>query len=132
MPGYSETQGSLLMMITFLFIISAFVSTVFFYVITIQKTNQFGMLKAMGAGTGFIAKGMIIQVVLITMISFGLSLLGVTGMIQLLPEEMPLEISLSLILWTGALFLILNIIGSLLSVYRVSKVDALEAIGRVE
>ncbi|MGM0834765.1 MAG: ABC transporter permease [Bacillota bacterium] len=132
MPGYSETQGSLLMMITFLFIISAFVSTVFFYVITIQKTNQFGMLKAMGAGTGFIAKGMIIQVVLITLISFGLSLLGVTGMIQLLPAEMPLEISLSLILWTGALFLILNIVGSLLSVYRASKVDALEAIGRVE
>ncbi|SDJ85592.1 ABC transporter permease [Sediminibacillus albus] len=132
MPGYSETQGSLLMMITFLFIISAFVSTVFFYVITIQKTNQFGILKAIGADTKFIAKGMIIQVVLITALSLGLSLLGITGMTKVIPAEMPFEISISLIAFTGALFLALNLTGSLLSVYRAAKVDALEAIGRVE
>lgn len=131
-PGYSETQGSLLMMITFLFIISAFISTVFFYVITIQKSNQFGVLKAIGANTRFIAKGIIIQVILITLISFGFSLIGISGMTQLLPAEMPFEISISLIVWTGLLFLFLNIVGSLLSVYKISKVDALEAIGRVD
>ncbi|WP_223701685.1 ABC transporter permease [Sutcliffiella deserti] len=131
-PGYSETQGSLLMMITFLFIISAFISTVFFYVITIQKSNQFGVLKAIGANTRFIAKGIIMQVVLITFISFGFSLISISGMTQLLPAEMPFELSISLILLTGLLFLILNIVGSLLSVYRIAKVDALEAIGRVD
>ena len=55
-PGYSEEQGSLTMMITFLYIIAAFVLTVFFYVITIQKVDQFGMLKAIGAKTSYLAK----------------------------------------------------------------------------
>lgn len=131
-PGYSETQGSLLMMITFLFIISAFNSTVFFYVITIQKTNQFGILKAIGAKTIYIAKSIIIQVVTITIISLAFSILCIAGMAQMLPPEMPFDLSVSLITFTGALFLSLNLIGSLFSVYKVSKVDALEAIGRVE
>ncbi len=131
-PGYKETQGSLTMIVVFLFIISAFVSTVFFYVITLQKTNQFGILKAIGAKTSYIAKGIIIQVTLITMIGVVFSSLLVYGMTQVIPEGVPFRTSPTLVLGTAALFLILNLLGSLLSVYKVAKVDALEAIGRVE
>ncbi len=132
MPGYSETQGSLMMMVTFLFIISAFVSTVFFYVITIQKRNQFGVLKAIGASTAFIAKGLVLQVVFLTISGLVLSLLGVSGMTKLLPEEMPFEISWHMIGFTGIVFLALNVSGSLVSVHQVAKTDPLEAIGRAD
>jgi putative ABC transport system permease protein len=132
MPGYSETQGSLMMMISFLFFISAFVSTVFFYVITIQKTNQFGILKAVGANTRFIAKSIIFQVILITAGGYLFSLLAIAGISQVLPPDMPFELSAELILRTGAIFMALNLAGSLISVYKVSKADALEAMGRVE
>ncbi|GAE06199.1 heme efflux system permease HrtB [Paenibacillus sp. JCM 10914] len=66
-PGFKEEQGSLTMMIVFLFIIAAFVLAVFFYVITIQKVNQFGVLKAIGAGTGYLVRSMIVQVLLLTL-----------------------------------------------------------------
>ena len=132
MPGYTETQASLMMMVVFLFIISAFVSTVFFYVITIQKLNQFGILKAIGANTKYIAKSIMIQVVLITIIGILFSTLSIYGMTRVMPEEMPFKTSSSLILNTAFLFLGLNMVGSLLSIYKVAKLDALEAIGRVE
>ncbi|SDZ38149.1 putative ABC transport system permease protein [Evansella caseinilytica] len=131
-PGYTETQGSLMMMVVFLFIISAFVSTVFFFIITIQKLNQFGILKAVGADTKYIAKSIFIQVILLTTIGLSLSGLAIYGITQLLPGEMPFKISPTLMLGTAGLFLVLNLLGSLLSVYKVAKIDALEAIGRVE
>ncbi|WP_186725776.1 hypothetical protein [Rummeliibacillus sp. SL167] len=56
MPGYKEMQGSFTMMKVFLFIIAAFVSSVFFYILTIQKSHQFGVLKAIGAKSWYIAK----------------------------------------------------------------------------
>ncbi|WP_430786610.1 ABC transporter permease [Virgibacillus flavescens] len=132
MPGYKETQGSLMMIVVFLFIISAFVSTVFFYVITIQKINQFGVLKAIGATTRYIAKSIIIQVFLLTVIGLVFSSLAIYGMTQIIPEEMPFRTSPELIAGTAVLFLILNLAGSLLSVLKVAKTDSLEAIGRVE
>lgn len=132
MPGYTETQGSFMVMTVFMFIISGFVSTVFFYVITLQKTSQFGVLKAVGANTKYITKSIMIQVVLLTVISLAFSVLGITGMVQVLPEGMPFKTSTTLILSTGALFLALNLMGSLLSVFKVTKINALEAIGKVE
>ena len=132
LPGYKETQGSLLMIVVFLFIISAFVSTVFFYVITLQKVNQFGILKAIGAKTSYIARSIVIQVSLITMIGVIFSSLLVYGMSQVIPEGMPFRTSPTLVVGTAALFLVLNLVGSLLSVNKVAKIDALEAIGRVE
>ncbi|QOR65081.1 FtsX-like permease family protein [Cytobacillus suaedae] len=131
-PGYKETQGSLNMIVVFLFIISAFVSTVFFYVITIHKLSQLGVLKAIGATTGYIAKSIILQVILLTVTGLTFSSLLVYGMTQVIPDEMPFRLTPTLMLGTAALFLLLNLIGALLSVHQVAKTDALEAIGRAE
>lgn len=131
-PGFSETQGSFMMMKSFLFIISVFVSSVFFYVITLQKTHQFGILKAIGAQTWYIAKSILLQVAFITLLGLMLSSLAFYGIVQLMPEEMPVQLSWQLIVGTGGLFLILNMFGAMLSIWKVAKIDALEAIGRME
>jgi putative ABC transport system permease protein len=131
-PGYTETQGSLKMIVVFLFIISAFVSTVFFYVITIHKLNQLGVLKAIGATTGYIAKSIMMQVSLLTVIGLVFSGGLVYGMTQVIPEDMPFRLTIELLAGTAGLFLLLNLLGALLSVRQVAKTDALEAIGRVE
>lgn len=132
MPGYKETQGSFTMMKVFLFIIAAFVSSVFFYILTIQKSHQFGVLKAIGAKSWYIAKGILIQVAILTVLGWGIGTLGIYGIKSILPNTMPFVLPFKLILATGVVFLSLNIIGSMLSVFKVIKADALEAIGRVE
>ncbi|MGG3989094.1 ABC transporter permease [Bacillus smithii] len=131
-PGYSEEQGSLIMMIAFLFVIAAFVLAVFFYVITIQKINQFGVLKAIGAKTGYLARNIVSQVLLITIISLLISIALTYGVAFILPTSMPFDLTPQLILGSSGLFLVVSVIGSLLSLYRVAKIDAIEAIGRAE
>ncbi|MBC1505037.1 ABC transporter permease [Listeria booriae] len=129
-PGYSEEQGSLLMMIAFLFVIAAFVLAAFFYVITIQKINQFGVLKAVGARTAYLGRSIVSQVVFLSIVSLIIGNALTFGLAAMLPASMPFSISPLLAIGCSALFLAVAVIGSLLSLYRVAKVDALEAIGR--
>ncbi|MBC1726095.1 ABC transporter permease [Listeria seeligeri] len=129
-PGYSEEQGSLLMMIAFLFVIAAFVLAAFFYVITIQKINQFGILKAVGARTAYLGRSIISQVVFLSVVSLLIGNGLTFGLAAVLPASMPFTLSPLLAIGCSVLFLVVAVAGSLLSLYRVAKVDALEAIGR--
>ena len=129
-PGYKEESGSLLMMIAFLFVIAAFVLAVFFYVITIQKMNQFGVLKAIGAKNSYLVRNVMSQILIITIVSLALSILLTYGVAAILPASMPFDLSPSLVALCSILFIVVSILGSLLSVYRVAKIDAIEAIGR--
>ena len=56
LPGYKAQNLTLNFMIVFLFIISATVIGVFLYVITLQKTHLFGVLKAQGFTNCYLAK----------------------------------------------------------------------------
>ncbi|WP_150273816.1 ABC transporter permease [Paenibacillus tepidiphilus] len=129
-PGYSAEQSSLQMMIAFLFVISAVVLAVFFYVITIQKTSQFGILKAMGTRTSYLAWSVLCQVLLLSVISVAVSLLLTFGMNMGLPDAMPFQLETPTMVWTGLLFIGVSLLGALISIVRVAKVDALTAIGR--
>lgn len=129
-PGYKEEQGSLLMMIAFLFVISAFVLAVFFYVITIQKTSQFGILKAIGTRNAYLAGSVSLQVLLLSVASLVISVLLVRLFESILPASMPFQLGLSTLALTCILFVIMSMAGSLFSVWKVTKIDALDAIGR--
>ncbi|MGE7765159.1 ABC transporter permease [Peribacillus sp. NPDC096540] len=130
-PGFKEEQGTLTMMIAFLFVIAAFVLAVFFYVITLQKTNQFGVLKALGANTSYLAKSIVGQVMLLAVACIAISVALTYGVTLIMPEGMPFELSTSLVIKYSVLLLFVSVLGSLLSLYRVAKIDAIEAIGRV-
>ncbi len=54
LPGYKPQNLTMNFMITFLFVISSTVIGVFLYVITLQKKNLFGVLKAQGFTNGFL------------------------------------------------------------------------------
>ncbi|QUL57805.1 ABC transporter permease [Paenibacillus tritici] len=129
-PGYAAEQNSLLMMIVFLFVIAAVVLAVFFYVITIQKTSQFGILKAMGTKMSYLAWSVVGQVMLLSVASLALGILLTLGMNMGLPDTMPFELDGQTMAMTSLLFIGMSLLGSLISVARVAKVDALEAIGR--
>lgn len=132
MPGYTAENGTIMMMLVFLLVISAFVIAVFFYVLTMQKTHQFGVMKAIGSSSSFIAKAIVSQVFTLSFISIiaGIGLTYVTAAI--LPEGMPFALEPSLVVIYGIILLVISILSSLLSVRKITKIDPLTAIGRVE
>ncbi|MBU8787782.1 MULTISPECIES: ABC transporter permease [Bacillus] len=131
-PGYKAEQSSLLMMLVFLIIIAVFVLGAFFFIMTIQKINEFGVLKAIGAKNTFLIGSTLLQVVILSVFSIG-GAIGFTGVLKvLMPEEIPFVFDVSLILVFSVILLIVSILGALLSAVNIVKADPLQAIGRTE
>ncbi|MNO83094.1 FtsX-like permease family protein [compost metagenome] len=132
MPGYKEENGTIMMMLAFLLAISVFVLAVFFYVLTLQKSNQFGILKAIGASNGFLGKAIVSQVFLLSLISIVVGILLTYGTAIILPEGMPFALDVQLVVVYAILLLVISVLSSLVSVRKITKIDPLQAIGRVE
>ncbi|WP_119325618.1 FtsX-like permease family protein [Companilactobacillus musae] len=128
-PGYSAEQGSLYLMIGFLYIISLFVLAVFFYIINLQKLSDFGTLKALGTSTAYLVKHVLSEMSLLSISSIVISSV-ITYLIKLkMPATMPFDLSPTIILGTGILFLAITLISAILSLIKVIKVDPITAIG---
>ncbi|MFD1706222.1 ABC transporter permease [Siminovitchia sediminis] len=131
-PGYTAENGTIMMMLGFLLAISAFVITVFFYVITLQKSNQFGIMKAIGASNAFLGRAVVSQVFMLAVISIGLGILLTYGTAAILPEAMPFTLDPILVIIYAIILLVVSVLSSLFSVRKITKIDPLQAIGRVE
>ena len=132
MPGYKEESATIYMMLAFLFVISAVIIAVFFYVFILQKTQQFGVMKAIGASDRFIKNSIVSQVFVLSLVSIiaGIVLTYLTALV--FPEGMPFNLDFKMVLIYGVVLLIVSVLGSVISARQVTKIDPLTAIGRVE
>lgn len=132
LPGYSAELMSVNMMLLFLFVIAVFVLAAFFYVITLQKSNQFGVLKAIGATTWFLARSLIIQVAILSIIGIAIGLALAYGVAAIMPPAVPFTLDNTTVISYAFTLLIVTLLGTVLSLHKIAKVDALEAIGRAD
>lgn len=132
MPGYKEESATIYMMLAFLMVISAVIIAVFFYVFILQKTQQFGVMKAIGASDAFIKKSIISQVFVLSLVSIivGIVLTYLTALV--FPEEMPFSLDFKMVVLYAIILLVVSVLGSIVSARRVTKIDPLTALGRVE
>ena len=127
LPGYTAQLLTFALMIGFLIIIAAVVIGIFMYVLTVQKSSMFGVMKAQGIPTSFIAKSVVIQ-------TFLLATLGtVTGLIltvlsgYVLPVTVPFQTNLVFFIGIALLLIVFAVLGAFFSVRTVVKIDPLEA-----
>ncbi len=129
LPGYQAQNLTLDTMIYFLIAISAFIVGIFIFVLTLQKTSIFGVLKVQGVPTSYLAKAVILQTGLLAVLGvlLGTLLTGLT--VAFLPDSMPYTTDYG----NGSLYLfilvIMAILGSIFSIRTIAKVDPLTAIG---
>lgn len=129
LPGYNEQVLTFSLMISFLIAIASLVLAIFMYVLTLQKKGIFGVLKAEGIPNGYIARSVMVQTIIVSLIglTFGLSLTLVSGV--LLGSKVPFLVNPVFFGGIFALFVVFAALGSIASVRSVSKIDPVEAIG---
>ena len=128
-PGYSAQILTFGLMIGFLIVISAIIIGIFMYVLTIQKTPIFGIMKAQGISNRIIGTSVLSQTFLLSLVGSILGLVGTWGTSLVLPSAVPF---LGNGLYHSVIFvslIIFSLIGTLFSVLAIRKIDPLKAIG---
>ncbi|HEX5163922.1 MAG TPA: ABC transporter permease [Thermomicrobiales bacterium] len=131
--GVSGQQATVTSLQAFGYIIGAMIIGVFFYVLTLQKIPQFGVLKALGASNRYIIGQLLTQVLVIAGIGIGLSLLLalVTERgLQSLPDTVPIAFTSRMFIITCVALLVTALIGALFSARQVLRIDPIIALGQ--
>ncbi len=129
LPGYAAEQLTIKMILWVLVIISAAVLGVFFYVITIQKQKQFGVLKAIGMKMLELTRYIMSQVLILSIIGVAIGNLLAIGMASILPSSMPFSLQIPMVIIISIVFIVVSLFTSLVSIRKVAKVDPIVIIG---
>ncbi len=128
-PGYSAQNMTLNAMIYFLFLVVAAVVGIFMYVITLQKTAIFGVMKAQGIKNSFIAKSLVAQSFIVGLVGVLIALVFAYLTSLILPSAMPFAVFWSQWLLYSGILIIVAMLGGLFSIRTITKVDPITAIG---
>lgn len=127
--SYKSENGSLMLMQAFLYGISALVIVAFLTVWTVQRTRDIAVLKAMGGSSGYILRDAITQAAMVLLAGAGAGgLIGVAGGF-IAAQAAPFLVTPATTLLPIAGVVVLGLAGSAAAVFRVTKVDALIALG---
>ncbi|HRL51159.1 MAG TPA: ABC transporter permease [Enterococcus aquimarinus] len=129
LPGYNAQVLTFGFMIGFLIVIAAIVIGIFIYVLTMQKVSIFGVMKAQGISSGYIASSVIVQTFLLAIIGVGLGFIGTYGTALFLPTAVPFQSNFAFFGIIGLLMVFFALFGAVFSVKTIVKIDPLKAIG---
>lgn len=128
LPGYMAQLLTFGLMIGFLIVIAAVVIGIFMYVLTVQKSSLFGVMKAQGIPTGYISKSVVMQTFLLSLMGTlaGLGLTVLTA--YFLPATVPYQSNTYFLIIITLLLIFFAVVGAFFSVRTIVKIDPLEAI----
>lgn len=130
LPGYQEQALTLLMIQGFLVVIAAGIIAAFFFIITLQKMSELGVMKALGATTATLAKALVLQSIFLSVIGITVGII-VSWLLQMVLEgTVPYRVQGGQMLMYGTILLVVAVTGTLLSLFRIARVDPLDAINR--
>lgn len=128
-PGHSQEQMSINMILWVLVIVSAAILGVFFYIITTQKLTEFGVMKALGMEMKTLSATIITQVLILAGGSMLVGNVLTFAISSILPSSMPFSLQWGPAGIISLAFVIISIVVSLVSLRKVAKIDPLMAIG---
>jgi putative ABC transport system permease protein len=128
-PGYAEQQSTLDTQRYFTLFIGILVIGGFFQIQTLQKVAQIGMLKAIGASTGTIALSAITQIVAVNAFGVFLGTMGSLLLSLTFPVDVPIVFTGEAVATAVISLLLIGPLGGFVSVYLLTKVEPLTALG---
>ncbi|MFC6255234.1 ABC transporter permease [Secundilactobacillus hailunensis] len=129
LPGYQAQILTFVLMIGFLMIISLIIIAVFLYILTMQKLPNYAVLRAQGIPSKVLVSATISQSLILVAsgLVIGTVLTAITGLI--IPAQVPMAFDMPILTAVGLGILIMALIGSLIPVRTVLKVDPVSVIG---
>jgi len=129
-PGVKEQTSTFNQIIGVTIVIATVVVALFFALLVVERTALYGVLKAIGARTGTLFGGVVVQSVVVTLIACGIgAVLSVAFDLIVPPGSIPFTISVARILSSVAFLLFAAVIGCAFSLRRVLRIDPASAIG---
>lgn len=129
-PGVAAQRSTANSIQGFGLVIGALVIGVFFYVLTLQKIGQIGVLKALGASSWFIFRQLMVQVLSVSVVGVALAVPAAVLTLEVLPGNVPLLLEQRGVLVSMALILCTAILGVAVSGRKIASVDPLIALGQ--
>lgn len=129
LPGYSAQVLTFGFMIGFLVVIAAIVIGIFVYVLTMQKIAIFGVMKAQGISSRYIANSVVAQTFILAFTGVITGLIATVLSALVLPDAVPFQSQPVFLAVIAVLIVLVAILGALFSVRSIVKIDPLKAIG---
>ena len=129
LPGYNAQVLTFGFMIGFLIVIAAIVIGIFIYVLTMQKSEISGVMKAQGISSRYIAFSVIAQTFLLATSGVLIGGLATIGTALVLPAAVPFQINLLFFASISIMMILIAMLGAFFSVRTIVKIDPLKAIG---
>jgi hemin transport system permease protein len=130
LPGVSEQQSVFNQIIGVTVVIAVVVVALFFALITVERVALYGVLKAIGASSGTLFAGVVLQAVVVTLVAGGVGAAAALVLDAAIPPGgIPFSTSAGRLLASVAFLLVAAVIGCAFSLRRVLRVDPATAIG---
>lgn len=128
-PSYSAEHLTITMIVWVLVVVSAVVIGIFFYILALQKRKQYGVMKAIGMRNGELVGIIVSEVSILSVIAAVISLVLTFAMAAAMPEKMPFYLEVPNAILVTVAFVMISILGSLLSAASIARIDPVIAIG---
>ncbi|TGD18301.1 ABC transporter permease [Levilactobacillus suantsaiihabitans] len=129
LPGYSAQNTTFTFMIAFLMVIAMVVIAVFLYILTMQKLPNYAVLRAQGIPASVLVKTTISQAMLLVVSGLVIGALLTAATVLALPAGVPMSFNLPLLAGVTVGILLTGVIGALIPVRLILRVDPVSVIG---
>lgn len=129
-PGVTEQRTTFNQILGVTVVIALVVIALFFALLTVERTALYGVLKAIGARSGTIFLGLVVQAIAVTFVAAAIAGVAVVVLDLLIPPgSIPLYVSAGRIATSVVLLTVAAVVGSAFSLRRVLRVDPASALG---
>jgi putative ABC transport system permease protein len=122
-PGVESISQSFALIVGITFGIVVLVVGFFFLILTVQKMRSFTALRAIGAGVGYLAWSLIIQIAILVLFGSLLATAALWAVTLGSNPSFPLSVEAGLVLTVTLAVLVFSILAGLLSIRRIAKAE---------
>jgi putative ABC transport system permease protein len=129
-PGVDQQRSVFNQIIGVTVLIAVVVVALFFALLTVERTQMYGVLKAIGATSRTLFGGVVLQAVVVTAVAALVGTVLAVGLDLAIPAgSIPYSLSAGRVLSSVAFLLVAAVVGCAFSLRRVLRIDPASAIG---